>query len=941
MSLYGALFTGVSGLKSQSNKIGVISDNIANVNTVGFKRTDAQFETLVVNSSSSVAYSPGGALPNNRMEIDKQGLLLATDAPTDISISGGGFFVVNARTNSSDTPMYTRAGSFRRDELGNFVNAAGFYLQGWALDRDGNIPATSASLDSLQTVNIESASGVASATTRVEFGANLDAGEAVFPGQAGNITMDSLSTVNFGITADSIIAPDEFSLAPTNSITRGDQFTVTTGNGLQYDYEYGGFSIGRDITTAGAGNVGDGAVDTTAGTIADAAGAVFVTSNAGSGIVTVTFPNHNLINGDTVTLSNFAAFDNITAPEINGTFTISNVTATTFDINTNAAGVPVGGVNAGDNTDDTIATRPFTGNILDASSASQAFLGTTGTAGFTTGALSFTIDTPTTGTVTFRYVTSSPSAVAGEFSNLNNLATAINEVAGLTARIVNGRLIVGSENAAERVTFANGDATGTPGTLRGINWIQELDLANVAQSARRFSTMNSLANLVNADDGVTASVSNPLSNASMEIRVDDPLDTIQFDDFLQTPALPIAAGAFTTESPLGVAGPPVLATDLFIRIADATVPFSVGQSVQLGGTVNTGNAALDAVLQGNNFPVVATTANTDYVIRVPAASVTAAVVAGGAVAAGGAGTETAARANNGSLLAEMGLVTSLNSAAYTRQSTGVLGPRYDSSGTVGQNMASGNITPQFTRSFWVYDALGQKHDLQMSVIKTAANQWAVEIFAMNQSEINTGLVDGQVVTGNITFNGDGTLRSISASLSTPISINWTNGAVPSTIEFDWGTAGQPIGTPNTSVIGDTDGLSQFASDYNVAFVNQNGAQVGELIGVSIDGEGVVIASLSNGETQNLYKIPLADFANPNGLSAASGNVFGQTRDSGEVNLREAGTNGTGEVVAATLEASNVELSEELTDLLVAQRAYQSNTRVISASDELLDELNRL
>jgi flagellar hook protein FlgE len=241
----------------------------------------------------------------------------------------------------------------------------------------------------------------------------------------------------------------------------------------------------------------------------------------------------------------------------------------------------------------------------------------------------------------------------------------------------------------------------------------------------------------------------------------------------------------------------------------------------------------------------------------------------------------------------------------------------------------------------IYDALGAAHDLNMAVIKTAENNWVMEVYAVPATDVSTALVDGQVATGSVIFNGDGTLRSVSSSLLNPITINWTNGAVPSTISLDLGTAGQPIGTAGTTNIGGTDGLSQFSSAYNVAFVEQNGAQVGELISVAISKEGIVTGSFSNGETQDLFKIPVADFANYNGLNAISGNVFSQTRDSGEVNLRSAGTNGTGTIVSATLESSNVELSEQLTDLIVAQRAYQSNTKAITAADSLLEELNRL
>jgi len=231
--------------------------------------------------------------------------------------------------------------------------------------------------------------------------------------------------------------------------------------------------------------------------------------------------------------------------------------------------------------------------------------------------------------------------------------------------------------------------------------------------------------------------------------------------------------------------------------------------------------------------------------------------------------------------------------------------------------------------------------MRFSYIKTAQNTWALEVHAIPETDVSTSLVDGQIVTGTINFNGDGTLRSVSPSLSTPININWTNGAVSSTITLNLGTAGQPFGTVGALSIGLSDGLSQFDSAYNVNFANQNGAPVGALVSVAIDKEGIVTASYSNGQTQDLFKLPLASFANPNGLDALSGSIFTQTRASGEVNLREAGNNGTGTLVSAALEQSNVDLAEQLTDIIVAQRSYQANTKVIKTADELLDELNRI
>jgi flagellar hook protein FlgE len=108
MSLYGALFSGVSGLQSQSSAMGAISDNVANVNTVGYKGTKVNFQTLVTAQVSVTQYSPGGVQSAPRMNVDIQGLLQATTSSTDFGLSGQGFFVVSD-TASSPPAMRTAA----------------------------------------------------------------------------------------------------------------------------------------------------------------------------------------------------------------------------------------------------------------------------------------------------------------------------------------------------------------------------------------------------------------------------------------------------------------------------------------------------------------------------------------------------------------------------------------------------------------------------------------------------------------------------------------------------------------------------------------------------------------------------------------------------------------------------------------------------------------
>ncbi len=938
MSLYGALFTGVSGLGSQGQKIAVISDNISNVNTVGYKRAEQTFSTLVVNSALASAYSPGGAVGKARYHIDQQGLLTTTSAPTDIAITGQGMFVVSANGDGSGQNLYTRAGSFRQDESGNFVNSQGFFLKAWPLDKAGRLPGVPgnfnttsfANVESLQVVNVESLSGEATRTSSVSLGINLDAGEAIYPGEGVTAAMDSnaLSSNNYEIGGNDIIVPDEFSavippasfaLATANNLNRGDKFTITTGSGLQYDYEYGGFTLGRDIDIANTANIGDGGNDLSPTTLP----AGSITTDGATSTITVALGALPTVTvGQSINIAGFAfdpagGTDTIPLSEINGIHTVTSVGATTFTFTTtNGTVSTLADTNL---VGSSYSTRLFAGNILDADTASEPLIDPTNLSNYTVNARSFTIQTTAFGPYTFTFTTSSPSAVAGQFNSLNSLAAAIDAQPGLNARVVDGRLAISAADATEAVTFANVDATGS-GTLSGIDWVTELDVSDVTTQARRFNTLSGLTALVNGDEGVSAVLNDAPDGASLEMYVGDPRDTVRFQDFQSTPVNVGAGNAAIT-----VAG--VLDT---LQVTYPGHGLAVGDNVVLSGFADFGGV-LGAEINGNTYQVVAVTANTFDIQITSAAAAVADTNTNGQISF----------TNKGSILSELGVTPSLAGGTYVRGDTGALGPKYDASAVVGENMASGDIQPQYSKSVRIYDALGTGHDINYGFIKLDDNLWAVEVYATDASEISTTLVDGQIATGVIQFNGDGSLASITSGLTGAIQINWTNGAEPSTVNFDLGTAGLPFGTAGATQYGDTDGLRQFDGDYSTIFVEQDGSPVGDLVSITIDKEGFIIASYTNGEQEKLYKIAVADFINPDGLQPITGNVYAETNQSGDLILREAGTGGAGDIVAGALEQSNVDLAQELTDLIVAQRAYQSNTRVISTTDDLLDRLTQL
>lgn len=256
MSIYGAMFSGVSGLNAQSQAMGMISDNISNVNTVGYKTTKAAFSTLVTRSSLSF-HAPGGVRSQPISEIDRQGLLQASSNATDIAISGQGFFVAT-NTNmptSSDPRFFTRAGQFTADAEGFLKTPSGFNLQGWPTDATGTVTATNPGvLTSLESVRVGNVQGTAVATSTLEIGANLPATAATSATETTNAQIfDSLGvahTVTFTWTKTGTNAWTVTVNAPDATPAAGRE--ATTGGTTPYSVDIVFNSDGTPATFDGA-----------------------------------------------------------------------------------------------------------------------------------------------------------------------------------------------------------------------------------------------------------------------------------------------------------------------------------------------------------------------------------------------------------------------------------------------------------------------------------------------------------------------------------------------------------------------------------------------------------------------------------------------------------------------------------------------------------------
>lgn len=177
MSVFGSMFTAASGLNAQSQSLGMISNNIANVSTVGYKRNDAAFQSLVTTENMTTLYSPGAVKAVTNQRISLQGAIQQSQSATDLAITGNGMFVV--RTPGGTEPLFTRAGSFSENVNGLLQNSAGYILQGWPLDQNGAIIGSPGNIGSLVPVDVAFQGGISQTSTAGSFSAALNANQPI------------------------------------------------------------------------------------------------------------------------------------------------------------------------------------------------------------------------------------------------------------------------------------------------------------------------------------------------------------------------------------------------------------------------------------------------------------------------------------------------------------------------------------------------------------------------------------------------------------------------------------------------------------------------------------------------------------------------------------------------------------------------------------------
>lgn len=317
------------------------------------------------------------------------------------------------------------------------------------------------------------------------------------------------------------------------------------------------------------------------------------------------------------------------------------------------------------------------------------------------------------------------------------------------------------------------------------------------------------------------------------------------------------------------------------------------------------------------------------------------------------------------------------------------GARETTSVTWDNNLDSGAaVGTTFDATFDAYDDLGNAHAVTVTFVKTGALTW-------DWTAAGPAGITGN--TGTITFDGAGAFASQTggpivftpagagevsvtmdfsglqqAAAPSDAAVTANDGAAAGTTLNEWvwtasGPAGlvnntgtivfnpdgsmgtafagpiqfTPVGASPMSVTMNFDLVTQNGGESTLEFIDRNGSPMGTLEKITIDGSGVITGTYSNGRSEQIGQIAIANFANPGGLLRVGDSLFSSSNNSGPEQIGEASTGGRGSIIPSSLEMSNVDLAEEFTSMIVTQRGFQANSRVITASDEMLQDLVNL
>lgn len=256
--------------------------------------------------------------------------------------------------------------------------------------------------------------------------------------------------------------------------------------------------------------------------------------------------------------------------------------------------------------------------------------------------------------------------------------------------------------------------------------------------------------------------------------------------------------------------------------------------------------------------------------------------------------------------------------------------------------ANGNLPATLpASSIQIFDSLGNARTLNLTWTRIGESNWTLQVNAPDSTPATFGPATvsfGGFLADGVTDTPDGTISSMSTGGGLTATLNNAiNGNAAFSFDLDFGNGAQAVSLDMGSY-GNNAGTTQYAGDkLTLNDFNQNGVPQGNFKSLAIDEQGYVSVTFDNGNVKTFYQIPIARFNDPTELDRVNGNAFVATPRSGSPILAEAGSSGVGDFVSSAVEGSNVDIAEEFSKLIVAQRAYSANARIITTTDELLQE----
>lgn len=894
-----ALHTGVSGLRNHQTQMDVIGNNIANINTLGFKASRVHFadvmnQTLRTDSAGNPTQVGLGAAISSIGRNFGQGTLLATGITTDLAIQGDAFFVVA----NGDESYYTRTSSFQFDPSGNLVDpASGLRLQGRTATGSGQF---SGGLGDIQ----------------IPFGDTLPAQATGEISWAGNLDADSLPTGSI-LESNRVLTPAAeassiFSLfderGASLGLADGDQFTV------------GGIATGEvameRLVGAQSGELGLVAGDR-----------VVVSAYLGE-IASARLDSEDFM--DTGVTFEIVATDELPGGS-SKTYTVSIPPLAGLDPSDaldeiisaiRASDAPVSA--SDDGSDEFVITPSAPTTRLEIREVS----GSVASIGLTDGA-----------TVVPRFDLLTLGDGPGEFADLGAFLEAmeasLNDSANPggpgdavqvtlsstgTVRITNGSnpedLAIHLRTVEDRAGFsaALGALQGTLGTGDTSAESEALRFESTLIAGVDFSDLSQLAEslegvLQQASDAIT--VRHDPEGRLVYQQTDGPgahaLSGLTFG---------LASGASSPfADALGLDGASIgfdepYESGRFLDVAKESssldqlysssgeyLELRTGDSVTLAGTVGDSPGAEKTLVIGSDITTYGDLADS-----------LESLLGFGEDADVSIGSEGELHVEG-----EAGEAHALSSVGFRESGNTVL-----ESG-LGLRTLQEATDATVQASTTAYDSLGHAHTVELEFTREGdSNTWAWTVAAGDGTTVESG------GSGTIRFDPDGTLEEWSSEGGEPTRIRTGTSADALELELDFGASGSLAG------------LTQYASSSSLTATEQDGWAAGELASIAIDDHGTITGAYTNGQIRDMARIGLATFRNISGLTAEGQNLFAASDSSGDPRVGDADSI-PASIIGGALEGSNVDLASEFTELITAQRGFQASTRIITTADEMLAE----